>query len=146
MYPEEYRDIHFCPMCHQHYNFGMHRNRGHCNDFKINGGCNHKNFCLVKKITLKCGHHVCWRCRVDWKSANPPPNGRGCFTCNVNYQDDSITRMPRPKFLRRNKKYKEVVCGPANALPPPKENDYYSGAGSSQYSSENSTDTDDDNL
>ena len=131
-------------MCHQHYNSDMHRNRGHCNDFKINGGCKHKHFCLVKKITLQCGHHVCWRCRCDWNGANLPPNGSGCFSCDVTYQDDSMLRMPRPKCLKENKKYKEIVSGAANALPPPTKTDYYSGAETSQVSSDNSTDTEEE--
>ena len=42
--------MNFCPMCHKHYNYDFHRNKGHCNDYKCNGGCNHTGFCLVKNL------------------------------------------------------------------------------------------------
>ena len=65
-YPKEYVNEHFCINCGQHYN-KIHRNKGRCNDYIKNGECSHRHYCLVKKITLPCGHNICQRCREQWR-------------------------------------------------------------------------------
>ena len=96
----------------------------------------------MKKITLPCGHHVCWRCRVIWKKANPAPHGRGCYQCDAPFQEDSITREPRLKCLKVNRKYVTIVVGVANNLPPPPMRFEYTDDDTDQFSSDSSTDED----
>ena len=120
-YPKDYVNEHFCTNCGQHYNT-FHRNKGRCNDYIEHGKCSHKNFCFVKKITLPCGHNICWRCREQWTKKNPFPFGKGCIECDVGFQLDSIKRATRHKSKHVNENYVDVIYAAANNLPPPDRN------------------------